>query len=232
MEKKPSQLAKEYAADNGFVIAPLGAKYTVCHTPTGTTFVRSNYPAVLNEMKAIACQYASRTETERASDDDIFLTVDEVVNHPAFRDMPNTRAVLQQQIESETLMPPRKMTTEELDAVKDRDINSLYGRVMPPVTISGEALDKIAAIQPMTREQAREVAHRIGRGLKEPMILLFNVDKSRGGKWYVFFNGRAVTFAGYASRADALKVIRQGMNGTHAANWRKARVTIEFAWSI
>jgi hypothetical protein len=203
----PSLQAKQFAADNGFVIVTNNGKYDVTHTATGTKFTRSSYPAVLNEMREIDSQYvvARSEEAERAADDDIFLSVDKVVNHPAFKDMPNARAVLQQQIESETLMPPRKMTTEELDAL---------GKILP-----------------MTREQAREVAHRMGRGPRKP-VLVFNVDKSRGGKWYVLFNGNPVTFNGFRTRADALKLVRQGMNGEMRHNWRKARVTIEFAWSI
>lgn len=48
----PAQEAKEYAAANGFTIAPEGRRYRVTHI-SGHEFDRSGYAACLNEMQFI-----------------------------------------------------------------------------------------------------------------------------------------------------------------------------------
>lgn len=49
----PSQEAKQFAADNGFVIATVGRRYKVTNIATGHTFERGGYEAVLNAMRLV-----------------------------------------------------------------------------------------------------------------------------------------------------------------------------------
>lgn len=53
MPVKPSDLAKEFAAGNGFTISPLVEKrYTITQVSTGNTWEVSSYPGALKVMHA------------------------------------------------------------------------------------------------------------------------------------------------------------------------------------
>jgi hypothetical protein len=51
--KSPAQLAKDYAAQYGFSITPIGKRYSCTHIGSGTTFERGGYMALLNEMRVV-----------------------------------------------------------------------------------------------------------------------------------------------------------------------------------
>jgi len=64
----PAQEAKEYADAHGFEIEMIAGKYHVTHALSGHSFVRSGYPAVLNEMRACASMLEMKELTPAQAD--------------------------------------------------------------------------------------------------------------------------------------------------------------------
>lgn len=140
-------------------------------------------------------------------------------------------------LDIEAFNNPNDVKMKHCDVVRDDGVMGVFADA--PVGVEMCAGEIKAASVAMLAQQHRDyndlkrgtgdaVATRIRRAARKLS------GKPPGGPWHVVHNGQNVTVPGYASRTDALAVVRWGFNHpdlTIRNNWRTATVTLEYRQS-
>lgn len=238
----PSQLAKEFAAQHGFMIKPVERRYHVMRAGMPLTFVADvgGYPAALNAMR-------KWLDDMQASGESVVNIVDYDPGHKQVEPGKfNVTWGTLEPITPDTVPMPR----EEMIAPVKAEFEQLRQCVMerakrrspyPAIGLDATVwIKSVAAItQPVfddfdTAAQARirKAASRIARQRRKAS------DKPPGGPWRLTYNVRIAECGftradyngiGYPSRSAALKELRYllGSYLTHAY-WRTVALTLEY----